>query len=316
MQGLWIYADQFQRIVPWWEPVITSPQVTLADRLRSYSAKQAEGDECQILPLSWNYQAPGLLAPFEGRDLWRDIPTFKKYVVEALTVGKMKSILAMLGGDGLDYNADGGTYGYENLMAEFPRIWRELGPTSSEKDIREYIAPCPGFDGVVPGWAGPQDQWGRVEQWLLLARYIVGNRIVLPLELSAGYWCWTEEDRYSSLGGQCLDVVLYEFPYPFGPTTMAVPDDFCRQSDDVRRPFDQVWQISNRLLGPDYRRPPDQPACDDPNPQPGPGGTPRGPLYKIPFETNTYGFVRGYDDLHAVNVDRNYQRSIGWSHIR
>jgi hypothetical protein len=307
MQGLRLttaaYGDQ-----PWWEVSITSPQVTEAERLASYAQKRNIGDTCQIIALSWNYQAPGLVAPFAGRDLWNDIPTLRTYILEALQNG-MTNVLLMLAGDGEDYSPDGWTYGYQNLMDQFPRIYEGL------KDLSPYIVWCPGFDGVVPGWAGPNDDWHRVEDWLLFCRSVVGNDATMALELSAGYWCWTETNRYSSPGGQCLDVVLYEFPVPFGPVLLPVPPDFCNQPNDIRAPFDQVWQVSKRLLGSGWRRPSDMPACDDPGMAPNLPVTPRGPIATNAFEIDTYDWVRGRLTQSQLNDMRAYLWDCGWQDI-
>lgn len=294
----------------WWECVLTSPDVSREKRLEQYAFKRANGEECQIITLSWRYDPCG----YAGRDLWNDIPTLREYVTEALTDGGMSYVLLMLGGDGLDYSADGGTYGFFNLMSNLQRIRDGLAGTNGEgPDLTPYIIPCPGYDGVVPGWAGPQDQWTRVEEYLLHARAVFGPSAVLALELSAGYWCWTESNRYTSPGGQELDIVLYEFPIPFGPVmALPIPADFCNQPDDVRTPYDQCWQPPKRILGSAWRRPSNQPACDDPGMAPDLPWTPRGPIAKIPFETLTYYMVRGQMSPQLLHDVTAYVTSTGW----
>lgn len=298
----------------WWECVLTSPDVDEATRLTQYAAKRAAGDECQMVTVSWRYDPCG----YAGRDLWNDPVTLRQYITEALDTSKggMNYVLLMLAGDGLDYSPEGGTYGFFNLMSNFARIYNSLKGTQGEgPDLTPYIVWCPGYDGVVPAWAGPQDEWTRVEDWLLHARSIVGPTGVLALELSAGYWCWSEQNRYTSAGGQCLDVVLYEFPIPFGPVMLTVPDDFCNQSNETRSPFDQVWQCSKRLLGSLWRRPDDQPACDDPGMAPDLPGTPRGRIAVNAFESLTYYMVRGQMTPTLLADVRAYLRKIGWTWV-
>ncbi len=298
----------------WWEVVVTSPDVSQATRLEQYAAKRDVGDTCQIIALSWRYDPAG----YAGRDLWNDIPTLRTYITEALDTaqGGMSCVLLMLAGDGLAYSPDGWTYGFFNLMDNFQRIYDGLKGGGGDADLTPYIVWCSGFDGVVPAWAGPEDKWTRQEDWLLHARSIVGPTGVLAVELSAGYWCWSEQNRYTSPGGQCLDVVLYEFPIPFGPVMQAPPpDDFCNQSNETRAPYDQVWQISKRLLGPKWKRPADQPACDDPGSAPDLPSTPRGPISKVAFESLTYYMVRGQMTPKLLADVRAYIKNIGWELI-
>ena len=298
-----------------WECVLTSPDMNQAQRLEQYAAKRAAGDECVMLVLSWRYDPCG----FAGRDLWDDLPTMRQYIIEALDTaqGGMKYVLLMLAGDGLSYSPEGGTYGFFNLMDNFQRIYNGLKGGGSDPDLTPYIVWCPGFDGVVPAWAGPEDQWTRQEDWLLHARDVVGPDGVIALELSAGYPCWTEGiSRYSSPGGQCLDVILYEFPVPFGPVmSLPIPSDFCNQPDDVRAEYDQCWQISKRLLGSKWKRPSDQPACDDPGMAPDLPGTPRGPYAKVAFEFLTYEMVRNQMSPQLLADVRAYIKGMGWEII-
>ena len=107
--------------------------------------------------------------------------------------------------------------------------------------------------------AFPAGDWdndgGWTGTWFSHARSVIGPTGHLGAYLSGGYWCWTEANRWLSTGGREVDKAVYVMPWPMGPPTSPVPDDFCNQSTDTRGPFDQVWQVSNRALGPAYRRP-------------------------------------------------------------
>lgn len=322
MQGLSLRLDNGQ-LVRFTDGTLTSPELSKADRLRAYRTKLFNGDTHVILNVSWAYREGGLPWNPAGRDLSNDLPTLRQYLIEALTEGGMTGVLLMLAGDGSDsrkpngeitppgwtgpwgYNDPvGDTYGFPWLMANFQRIYDGIGA-----DLHPYIVWSPGYDGVVPAW----QPWSKVDDWLIYARSVVGQSAVLALELAAGFWTWSgERNDYGTPAGQCLDVILQEFPYPMGPPDHAIPPDFCNQPTDVRAPFDQVWQISKRLLGSHWNRPPDQPACDDPGHAPDLPQTPRGPFYPIAFEFDTYGWVRDCP-LSQVQAHRDYLTAIGWS---
>jgi len=314
-QGLIVQTEQygpaplFDPMIPW----LDRPR----DRAACYAEKRRVGDTIVCLALSGQYHEGdphNFLERIPGRDYSQNLPAFRDVLTEALTVGGMRGIRLMLAGDGLGagpgYNDQGGmTYGHDWLMANFPRIFDGLS------DFSPYVVWYPGFDGYIPGWAGPENDWHRVNQWLAFARAIVGQSGYLGSYESAGYWAWSgETNDYSHDEGLEVDQVCFELPYPMGPPLTPVPADFCNQSDNVRGPFDQVWQISNRALGPAYRRPPDQPACDDDKREPGIGDGKHGKRFLNCAEFDTYGTVRGLDP--AITAQRRaYLRSLGWEFV-
>lgn len=305
-QGLTILTRQYGKL-PLFDPAIQWLDLQ-QDRLDAYAVKRAAGDTIVNMALSSQYASPNqAYTHIRGRDFSEDLPTMRARIVEALTLGGMRGVWLMLAGDGEGagpgYNdPNGWTYGHDWLMSNFARIYAGLA------DLAPYIVWIPGYDGVVPAW----QPWSKVNDWLMRARSIVGPVGHLGLELSAGYWVWSgETNDYLTPAGQCLDLVLYEGPYPMGPPDNPVPPNFTSQPNDVRAPFDQVWQISKRLLGSKYRRPPEQPADDDPGMAPDLPATPRGKLYANGLEFATYGWVRGLP-LSTVQRQRDYLQSIGW----
>ncbi len=293
MQGLTLDGQPF---LDWY---LTTPDWDAAKRQRAYDLKHAAGDTHCLLALSWNYQEAGAFAP-TGFDGTQDWDRFLAIMDEVIAAGFMVSL--HLAGDGLStsgaapwrYNdPQGWTYGWQWLMANIPDIRARIGDARAA-----FIVWCDGFDGCVPGWAGLENDWHRTNEWLERARQVLGPSAVIAIYLSAGYWAWSgETNDYATPDGQNVDVVYYEGPWPWGSN------------------WDQLWQISKRLLDSMYRRPADQPADDDPGTVPGLHTTPRGLLSEVFLEYDTYGWVRGRVDAATVQQHRDYIRGMGWQHV-
>lgn len=310
-QGLTAQTDAYGAM-PLFDPAIAWLK-TRKDRLACYATKRAAGDSIVVLAASGQYQEPWDPANWYNRMPGRDFVTegrmseFADLIAEATSDGGMRGVEVWCGGDGLGFDPNGLTHGYDWLMANYAdNIYAPL------ESVAPFIKWQAGADGWIPGWAGDQDQWDRVETWLLHARSVIGAG-ALGAYLSAGYWCWTEANRYLSPGGREVDYVVYETPCPMGPPNPP-PPDFCNQSN--RSPWDQVWQISNRILGPKYRRPSDQPACDDDKrfSEQIPDNA-RGNVYRECREFDTFDWVRGRISADGVEAHRAYLRDIGWEHI-
>jgi hypothetical protein len=305
MQGLTLDGH------PFLDFYITSPDYDAATRQRAYDLKHSVGDTHCLVALSWNYQEAGAYAP-AGFDGTKDWPRFLGILDEVIAAGFFVSL--HLAGDGLsmtqgppwNYNDPvGWTYGWQWLTASFPDIHAQIGPTRAP-----FILWCPGFDGCVPGWAGPENNWHRTNEWIQRCRSIIGPDAVLMLYLSSGYWAWSgETNDYATADGQQVDGVYYEGPIPFGP-----PAPYPGQ--DSGSSWDQIWQISKRLLYSAYVRPPDQPADDDPGTIPGSHQTPRGPMVPIFLEFATYPWVRpGHISADTVAWQRAYVKALGFPKV-
>ena len=145
-------------------------------------------------------------------------------------------------------------------------------------------------------------------------RATIGPSAPLFLYLSAGYWAWSgETNDYATPDGQQVDGVYYEGPIPFGPPAPYPPIPDPNNRPDTS-PWDQIWQISKRLLCSAYVRPPDQPADDDPGTIAGSHQTPRGPMMPVFLEFATYPFVRTRISAADVEWQRNYLRGCGWAY--
>lgn len=290
-QGYTVPTEQYGSL-PWFPPALGWLDLP-ADRRTAYAVHRAAGDTHVNLTLSGQYREPRqAYENVAGRDFSKDLPLLHDRIAEAVSEGFL--VLLMLAGDGQGsgpgYNDPvGWTYGYQWLMDNFERVYRGL------EDLAPWIAWCPGYDGVVPGWAtSPIYQYpSEVDKWLLHARSIVGSEGALALELSAGYPDWGgSAGNYTTPAGQGLDTVMSEFPEP------------------LEANWDQVWQIVGRLNRP-YIRPANQPIWDDPHPPyylaP---STPRGPFLYVAWEYDTYGWVRGMS-VNEVNGHRAYLKALG-----
>lgn len=286
----------------WWDPYFLAADK--AERLDAYAAKRAAGDTHVLLTL----EMTGLAS----------LPQVYDLAYEAVTEGGMTCIALFCRGDGNgrpdEPNYDPGALGWYWLMENFQAIVDYWRTGNGKRDLTDRTLFVPGFDGVVPGW----QPFTRVNQFAQMARAVLGPSGHLGIELSAGYWCWSgETDDWNTPDGEKFDVVLAEFAISGGSPDTPVPDDFCSLPNDVRAPFDQDWQISKRLLGPFWKRPPEMPDCDDPgmfHGGPMTVTTPRGPQFVIPFEYDTYRWIR-LNQLTTEDVRRRgrYYDSLGYA---
>jgi hypothetical protein len=287
-----------------------------SDRKNAYAAKRAAGDKLVVLAVTGQYHENDPSNFYEqvpGKDFFRSgLNELVDLILEAVQQEGMRGVQLWCGGDGLgdgvNYNDFGGmTYGWQWLMKNFPAIYKGL------ESVSPWIIWQAGADGVIPGWAGPENNWHRVNQWLTFARGIIGDGGHLGTYESSGYWAWSgETNDYSHDEGMLVDQICFEFPYPMGPPTSTPPADFCNQSDEVRGPFDQVWQISKRALGPNWNRPPDEPVCDDGGKSGGIGPGKYGPRSLRGQEYDTYGHVRNFIADGVTQQRRSYLSQIGW----
>jgi hypothetical protein len=179
---------------------------------------------------------------------------------------------------------DAGEAGYVVAKRQLPELVAALGP------LNAYVLIVPGFDGVFYGWTGEHiAEFGQQFRALSPNGY-------LGLEHSTGHIPTGEGDTDWVRGGRMTtyDVLLSEF-----------------DTDNLHQ--DSTWQIAGRTISP-YKRPPEQPAGDDPNPpfylkQ----GSPRGPYFVIAFEFDTYYWVRDRVTAPMVKLHRAYLRSLGYT---
>lgn len=337
-QGLWVNTPSFGR-VPWTDGVWTSPDVTAADRQAAYAAKRLAGDTIATFNVSWAYREGGVLWNPAGADLSSPagLITLKALVREAVVAGFFPEMT--LAGDGLSHDTHGNdapidyagpwvyndpvgdTYGWQWLMHHFQRIYDAFGPTVEDADdLRPYMRWRAGYDGMI-AW----QPWELVDRWLMFARSVIGHG-VLCIELPGGFWAWSgETDDYAAwrdvVGyGYCspgdqVDVVQQEYPPPIGMPPYPDPGS----PPFVNPPWDpyynQVLQISKRLLGPHYRRPPGLPSDYDPGLY---GGGPlaapttRGARSVQAYEIDTYLMVRGRITDAEIAAHARYLQAMGY----
>lgn len=285
MQGLFVQTQQYGRL-PWWDAAL--PWLNAADRQAVYAAKRAAGDTHQLIQLPWGpplydeggqAYSPERFGPLDWTHGNTVIdPKLPALIDEVLVAGLLPVLF--LGGDD-------GENGYPIAVKQLPLVVAALGPSRMGR-----VLVIPGWDGVFYGWT-PEHivAFGAQFRALCLQGYLGIEMSEGHIPLGEGPSDWTKTGRMKD-----YDVLLIEYS----------PDNLHQ---------DSTWQINARLFGPQYRRPADQPAGDDPAP---PwylrDGSPRGPFYPIAFEYDTYPFVRGLDAT-TVAAHRAYLRLMGCPHV-
>jgi hypothetical protein len=270
----------------WWETIMWWPDK--ADRDVAYAAKKAAGDTHIILDISGSYKELGESYDDIGADYSQNLPALVTLAEEVINEGFLID-LRMSGdgqGAGPDYNDPiGMTYGHDWLMANFPRI------AAAFAHLADRIVFVPGYDGVFYGWEPDQ-----VVAFGKLFRSIFPNG-TLGIEFNTGHIPLGEGPGYRGAyePGGCMqdyDVIYGEF-------------------DPFNYHQDSTWQIVGRMV-PNYQRPSDEPAGDDPTP---PyllhTSNARGPWFFIAFEILTYQWVRGKCGPEEPAAYRQYFRDMG-----
>ena len=264
-QGLTVSTMQFG-LMPWWGGCWA--WLTPSDRAMAAQQLLAHGDTVCLIQVALDgralYDEP---RQFYSADkfppLTQTVAQTVALVEEALTLG-FKAVWLFLDGDN-------GNYGYLVAVQQA----QELGPAlaaSPRGNLNAYVQQFPGWDGVFYGYEPPT----KITDFADKAR--AAGALYVGLEFSTGHIPLGEGGASYSGGGANGSMV------PF--------DTVLGEFDDGRFD-DSVWQVLARMIGPAYRRPPDQPSGDDPDPpfylsvQ-----TPRGPYYFRVFEYYIYGWVR------------------------
>lgn len=302
-QGLTVQTQQFGTL-PGFEAAL--PWLTPADRLAYYAAKHASttwcgasGDTHALIHLPSGpplYDEPNQpysadrFGPLDWTAGNTRIDDRLPNLVTEVAQNGFRTMLLFLGGD----NGAGCDATPMSANCAFPIAMKQLDLVSDALsrgpvDLRPYVIPIPGYDGVFYGYSPDQIvQWGQKCRTLF---------VYCGLEHSTGHIPVGEGDSDWLAGGrmQVFDLILSEFN-----------DD---QFDDT------VWQIAPRLIGSAYVRPANQPASDDPPPvsfylrEP----TPRGFVRDCAFEFGLYGQVHGvYDAAHVNANQRPYFQRVGY----
>lgn len=283
-QGLTITTQQFGT-QPWFEPAYQC-LTDSADRASVRQQKLTAGDTHLILEFFTHeesiYNESGqpwqqAISPSgEDNQQW-----FRGLVDELLDSG----IVPIVAFDGDNGDAVGD--GYPNALRQLPILAALLG------DLQTQILFARFWDGVFYG-SSPAN----------IAAFGQSFRQYLP-------------NGNLAIEHQPGRIPIGNGPADWGPNgPMQTYDVICSEFMDGALAQDSTWQVGGRLLGPAYKRPPEQPSGDDPNP---PwylsAGTPRGPYYAIAFEYFAYEWVRSWVTPTQVQTDRDYLNSLGWSYI-
>jgi hypothetical protein len=302
-QGLEVKTEQYG-VLRWFDPFLGSLD-RLEDRQAVYAAKLAVGQKRLTLAVSYAYRSQNqAYTNIPGRDFSKDLPALHALMEEAIRAGLYIDL--RMAGDGQSrddrsYNdPQGDTYGHQWLMEHSGEIHGALA------DLDPWTIYGPGFDGVF----SKNYEWlpEQVRAWWLLMRSLVTWKGYVSQEWGAGICDMGDgEDTYRG-AGEAVDVFYLESPWPPAHTGQPKPDGA------IGFVGDEIWQVSSRMLGPEYRRPSDQPPTIDPNMHESRVrfGTPRGKTYVQFDEFDTYGHVRMMP-LAQIEADRAYLKSLGFS---
>lgn len=282
MQGLIVQTSQFGQL-PWWDAAL--PWLNSQDRQTVYAAKHAKGDRHQLIALpsgpplyneSNQSYSPDKFGPLDWTNNNTSVdPRLNSLITEVLENDFIPVLFL---------NGDDGEAGYQVAIKQLPLVVNALGP------LMNSIVVVPGWDGVFYGYTPDHVvAFGQLFRQLVPNGYLAIEMSEGHIPLGEGVGDWTPTGRMKD-----YDSLLVEFN----------PDNLHQ---------DSTWQISARLLGPKWHRPSDEPSGDDTNPPWYLGaGSPRGPFAVIPFEYDTYPWVRGLDPAtdaaHAA-----YLASVGWT---
>jgi len=285
--------------VPWFEPAIACLS-NQSDRQAVYDVKHQAGDKHIIVEFFKDnrpiYDETG--QPYAIPSVINETtPTqFRALIIEFLK-NKFTPIISYHGDNG--ENPDDG---YPNALRQLPILTELL------KGLHPYIYYARLWDGVFYG-ATPEH----------IANFGVQFRKLIP----NGYLTMEHNSGHIPVGNGGADWA------PDGP--MSTYDGIMAEFDygNSIAPNNTLWQVGARYLGPDYRRPPDQPKDDDPSAPFGPNdgrfylrsgaqyqGVNRGPYYPIAFEWyNIYDWVRLDTTVEDINQQRRYIRNMGWKYV-
>lgn len=279
-QGLTITTSQFGT-QPWFESAYQC-LTSSGDRASARAQKLAAGDTHLILEFLTHqesiYNEDGQPWQAAISPSGEDNPQWFRGLVEEV-LGDGLVPLVVFDGDNGDAPADG----YPNALRQLPILVELLDGL----DVLYGRL----WDGVFYG-STPAN----------IANFGVQFRNLLP----NGCLAIEHQPGRIPVGNDTTDFV------PGGP--MSTYDVIMSEFQDGAIHQDSTWQVADRLLGPAYKRPPDQPGGDDPRP-PFVLGTPteRGPYYAVAFEYYAYEWVRSRVSAATIQADRDYFVSLGYS---
>jgi hypothetical protein len=290
-QGLTVQTRQYGSL-PWFEAALVC--LDADDRQAVYAAKRAAGDShCLVECFSDQrsiYDEGGQPYQQMHAQIWEQTPAeFLALVEEVMLAGFVPVVIF----DGDEGDLPLPAHGHANALRQLP-ILVDLLRSSHYRDLNGDVLYARFWDGIFYG-SSPDNiaAFGRAFRALLPDGH-------LALEHSSGHIPCGEGGDDFQPGGRMstYDVVVSEIDF----------------ANDIP-PNDTIWQIAGRLLGPAYKRPPDQPVSDDPHPPfylaP---GNPRGRYFTCCMEwEGAYHWVRGQSTADQEASRRAYIRALGYT---
>lgn len=285
-QGLTVQTTKYGPM-PWWPGCW--PWLDAATRAEVAPQLLAHGDEILLIPIPYGpplYDEPNQFysadkfGPLDMTNGMTTItPEWVALVEEAIGVFGFQGVWVGIPADANDQLDPNGHHpGYNRAMTLLP-LMQQVLEASPKADLNKYVAKILLWDGVFYGFDQPELRSFFESAFALEPSGVYG------LEHSTGHIPDGEAvEAWTPAGGMYrCKLLLGEFN-----------DD---QFDD------SVWQILGRCLPPGtYRRPPEQPAGDDPNP---PYHLVNGCTYRV-FEYFMYGGVRGVPNSRILAARQKF----------
>lgn len=333
-QGLYYETQQYGRIPSGWLDLLSEwdRQIAFATHHAAIGPGFPNGDTHLLINISGSYKESTQVWPWalaQGHDWTNDLRGFKAMVRSFITAGFFVDI--RLAGDGLSVNDNpsfgeyndpvGSTYGFQWLMANFPRIALALAGDSASacpdgEDLTPYCVFCPGYDGVFYGWsrAGetPDPQPGRVAAFGQLFRALLPNGVLAiehgmgTIPVGGGAGDYAPSGRMST-----YDIIMGEFPNGLERSHDPNPDT---------NPGCQTWMVLDRMVRP-WNRPSDMPSSpperwDLHPPYYLANESPRGPYVYVAFEFTKFLETHGSGyPVEQTEACREYLIGMGCNNV-
>lgn len=308
-QGLEVETSR--GLLPWFDAALFSPDLTPRDRQNIYQEKRRAGDTHAILGFGF-WDGPLYWSTDEQPYKYMRAPAFQRAENHERFLDAIRECLSEGFTPLCFLEGDDGENGYPIARAALAPLVDLLG--SAERDFNLEIPILPGWDGVFYGYTP--------EHIAELGRYFrtLSPRGLLGIEHQPGRipFGGGSGDWFPGGGMQTYDLLLHEFDYPVAE---GLSHDRTIWHEDHKiwtSPYEEamgmIWQVGGRILGPDYKRPYDQPSDNDVAP---PWywkyENPRGKFFACAFEwVGEYYWVRGKQDQATQTRCRNYLKGCGW----
>lgn len=276
----------------------------------AYSLDRAGRDACRAVSrqlrdthvlrnLSYAYSEQDFTYPIPAGDFTNRLDEFHDLLVEDIREGFTP--LVCLSGDGQRYNPDGGTYGFQWLLDNMPRLAAALD------DLRHHLIVFWGFELITNGGWTPANFEEATLKWRNL--WPDGH---IACHIGTYTW-WGDADQnekrgpvgvWSSPAGLAIDTCLEE------------GDAGWIREDGSLVPGDALNGWEQRAMG--HLRNPNRALISPANQAKvfeWPDDTPRGPRMCVAWEILTFDDTRGRVSVQLLAAARHHLRQLGFPYV-